>query len=838
MATYTVKKGDCPWNIAKKYLGNGRLWTKLCEANGISTTKPKLYVGQVLNLDISGTVDDKKNVSSMATIEFFGLQAGTDSTLFVVWQWDRENTASYKVRWYYDTGDGIWFVGNDSSVEVDKEDPEGENPQATYSAPGNAKRVKFIVKPISETHEVKKKEVSYWTASWSTEKIYDFADSPPSAPGTPTVEIKDLLLRATLDNINDLNATSIQFQVIKDNTTVFKTSNSTIQYADDSTTEGGWVTYTCYVDAGSVYKVRARACRGDVYSEWTAYSSNIGTKPSTPSEIITCRANSETSVYLEWSAVSSAESYDIEYTTDRTYFDNANGTSTQTGIEFTHFEKTGLETGEEYFFRVRAVNKDGKSTWSEIKSVAIGSEPSAPTTWSSTTTAITGEPLNLYWVHNAEDESSQTYAELELIFNGVGEVYTIKNSEDEDEKDKTSSYSIDTSSYDEGTKIQWRVRTAGVTKVYGDWSIQRTVDVYAPPTMVLDAKDADSNVIEQLNGFPFYVSALTGPNTQAPISYHLIITSNDVYESVDDIGNVKMVNKGEAVYSKYFDISTSLKVEFSANNINLENNVSYTITCTATMDSGLTVEESVTFKVAWSEISYEPNAEIAIDYDTLTANIKPYCRDENNALIPGVYLSVYRREFDGSFTEIASGIANDSNTFVTDPHPALDYARYRIVATTEATGAVNYCDLSGYPVGETAVIIQWDEDWRSFDTTNEDDLVEPVWSGSLLRLPYNVDVSDNYDVDVSLVEYIGRKRPVSYYGTQLGESATWSVTIPKDDSETLYALRRLAIWTGDVYVREPSGSGYWANLSISFGQKHCDVTIPVSLKITRVEGGM
>lgn len=51
-------------------------------------------------------------------------------------------------------------------------------------------------------------------------------------------------------------------------------------------------------------------------------------------------------------------------------------------------------------------------------------------------------------------------------------------------------------------------------------------------------------------------------------------------------------------------------------------------------------------------------------------------------------------------------------------------------------------------------------------------------------------------------------------------------------------LRRLAIYTGDVYVREPSGSGYWASISVSISQTHCEVSIPVSLDITRVEGGI
>ena len=107
----------------------------------------------------------------------------------------------------------------------------------------------------------------------------------------------------------------------------------------------------------------------------------------------------------------------------------------------------------------------------------------------------------------------------------------------------------------------------------------------------------------------------------------------------------------------------------------------------------------------------------------------------------------------------------------------------------------------------------------------------------MLRIPYNIDVSDSNSPDVSFIKYIGRKRPVTYYGTQIGDTSTWNVEIPKDDRETLYTLRRLAIWMGDCYVREPSGSGYWANVKVSFSQKHCDVTIPVTLSITRVEKG-
>lgn len=222
-------------------------------------------------------------------------------------------------------------------------------------------------------------------------------------------------------------------------------------------------------------------------------------------------------------------------------------------------------------------------------------------------------------------------------------------------------------------------------------------------------------------------------------------------------------------------------------------------------------------------------------------HIRPYCVAEENEVLPKCTLAVYRREYNGGLVEIASGLDDSSNMYVTDPHPALDYARYRIVATEVSTGAVSYYDVPGYPIHETAIIIQWDEAWENFVTSDSnaaDATEEPAWTGSLVRLPYNIDVSDKNGVDVNLVEYIGRKRPVSYYGTQLGETSSWKVEIPRDDVETLYALRRLAIYTGDVYVREPSGTGYWANVAVSINQTHCEVKIPVSFDITRVEGGI
>lgn len=821
--TYQVVKGDTLSEIAVRF---GTTVSKLVSLNNIKDPD-FIVVGQTLQIDGTASTP-KKKVTNRATVTTFGLQSNTDRTLYAVWTWNKDNTDHFEVVWAYDTGDGVWFTGSSTTTEDN---------QSLYTAPNNAVKVRFKVKPVAESSNSFRitASSSSWTADWSTYQTHDFRNDPPGVPDVPNVKIEKYTLTASLNNI-DLNADSIYFVVVKDNGTGGGEYGG---FAHGLVKINAYAaTFTCTVDPGHEYKVRACAYKDTLQGKWSDYSENVATIPETPKEITTCKAKSKTSVYLEWSAVNTATSYELEYTTKLEYFDGSNQTTKVSSIEFTHYELTGLTSGEEYFFRVRAVNSVGSSGWSGSKSVAIGKDPEAPTTWSSTTTAIVGEPLNLYWVHNSEDGSSQTYAELELTINGNKETHTIKNSTEEDEKDKTSVYAFDTSLYIEGTKLQWRVRTAGVTKVYGDWSIERTVDIYAPPTLELKLTDKDGNSISTLESFPFYVSGLAGPNTQMPIGYYLNVSANESYETVDQVGNKKVINAGGQVYSKYFDTSDPLLVEMSAGNIDLVNNIAYKVTCLVSMNSGLTVEASLPLTVAWTDEEYAPNAEITIDSEALTAFIRPYCEDIDGNLIEDILLSVYRREYDGRFTELATGIDNLTNTHITDPHPALDFARYRIVAITKSTGAVSYFDVPGVPVDCSAVVIQWDEDWSNFDVSEDGFLEEHPWSGSMLKLPYNIQVSSSHAPDVALVEYIGREHPVAYYGTQLGETGTWNVDIDKNDKETLYGIRRLAKWMGNVYVREPSGSGYWANIVVSFGEKYNELTIPITFNVARVEGGV
>lgn len=849
-----VRRGDCMWNIARDVYGDGRKWPTIADANGVPRSNPVIYVGQVFTIPGITTPTPvptpapQPPVVKTPTIDWFALDAGTTRSMFCTWSFDRSNTKNYEVKWEYDTGTGGWRIGTQNTT-TDK--------QSAYSAPDNAKKVRVSITPKSDN----------WSDGGTVTREYDFSNNPPELPPAPSFSIdeKDVMLIEITNIQEEINANSIEFAIYQDDTFKYRTGTATINK------EARYCKFTTTVDPGHKYKVRCRAVRGNIYGGWTDYTDNDLSTPVAPSDITTLRSQkiseqqaTQYAVFVEWPEVPSAKSYLVEWTTNVEYFDTGEVSSQQTEEGAgPRLLVTGIELGYEYYFRVASLNEKGQSkTYTPIKSVRLGTRPIAPTTYSNVNSCVLGEDLKLYWIHNSTDGSIETTARIHftIIDSAHPELKpteitkVIPNNRPEEEKNKTSVYVINTNDPEwatvgEGYIIKWKVQTAGVIAEYSEWSVEREVNVYAPPSLTLDILDNNGNSVEEINNFPFYISVLSEPPAQTPISYYIEVVALQAYQTVDNVGKVKMVSIGDKVYQRYYDPQENpwrFLLEMTPGNIDLENNIQYAINITVSLNSGLSTSNTKNISVYFDEVFYDVFAEVIINKDTYEASIHPYCNKYDeiegkivSSLVENCTLAVYRNEYDGTYTLIESGIANEENLFITDPHPALDYARYRVVATMNDTGAISYADIPPVEFKESAIIIQWAEEWASFNSDNEGSgVVEPAWSGSLLKLPYNISISENKNMDVSLVNYVGRKRPVSYYGTHLGETATWSVDIPKDDKETLYAIRRLSIWTGDVYVREPSGTGYWANVTVSYNIKYSDLVIPVTIAITRVEGGI
>lgn len=653
--------------------------------------------------------------------------------------------------------------------------------------------------------------------------------STPVTPAVPQVTIDGFQLTATVDDYSDSDKSEICIQIIEDDINILKTAWLTPVL--------NHVSLTTTVTVGKRYKARAMARWGVLYSEWSNFSSNESTIPGGVDQITEIRAVTFEQVYLAWSAATGATGYEIEYATNPSFFDASSATQSESS-NVTNTERyiTGLESGQEWFFRVRGTNAQGSGEWSETASIVVGTVPSAPTTWSYTTVVASGEDAVLNWVHNSEDESKQTGAEIELDISGtISRVIVTEE----------TSYSLSTTGMNDSTMIYWRVRTKGALNEYGEWSVQRLIKVFAPPTVALSITggktESTADDPETITAFPLTLRFSAGPVTQTAISFTFDVISLEEYDIDDYTGKSHHVVAGSSVHSTTIDNppSNALVIELTPGDILLKSGIHYRLHVNVATNAGLTAENEVDFYVAFESAIINLNTALTVDQDNLSAYITPYAEDSNrNRITEGYTLSVYRRNYDATMTAIATGLSVGEMTTVVDPHPALDYARYRLVAQSNETGLIYYKDLPGYRIGETSIIIQWDEEWTPYLTERDENVLSPIWNGSFLKLPYNIDVSDNYSPSSVLVEYIGREHPVSYYGTQKGVTAQWSCEIKKTDSESLYAIRRLAAYMGDVYIREPSGSGYWANVKVSYNINHSESVIPVTFDISRVEGGM
>ena len=106
---YTVVKGDTLSELAVKFKTTV---SELVKLNNIADPD-YIVVGQKLKL--SGEAEPvKPTVASKAVVNVFGLQSNTDRTIYATWTWSKSNTENYEAIWYYDTGDSVWFIGNET----------------------------------------------------------------------------------------------------------------------------------------------------------------------------------------------------------------------------------------------------------------------------------------------------------------------------------------------------------------------------------------------------------------------------------------------------------------------------------------------------------------------------------------------------------------------------------------------------------------------------------------------------------------------------------------------------------------------------------------------------
>ena len=499
-----------------------------------------------------------------------------------------------------------------------------------------------------------------------------------------------------------------------------------------------------------------------------------------------------------------------------------------------------------WYFRYATVSNgdnEVQSPWSDHVVIPVGSTPAVPTVWSNVVTAKTSDQIILNWTHNPTDNSPLKESRLWWTTGDYNDEskwhYEDIFNPDPVMNPNRGSYTLPKSVYENGARpLYWQVRTKGYSDIYSPWSMTQEINIYKEPDIRVGSGPSETTTWTK---YPVVISMTGTADLQSPVTATIVITANNSYRTTDSMGNIIEVPKGAIVYSNTiqsfsgttsgYTNSFSHTWSLSAVDLSVPNGEEHTVKVIVGFDSGLTAEGTTGIIINHTRIRASTYVTTSYVSDTKRLWIKPCISYLNGSTEDDFLCQVYRANVNGSYDYVGSV---DAWYHLSDPYPTFGRCRYRVIYIGRKTGEYLYYDTPYIDIKETSIVIQWDEHSTNYDRRND---VGYESSPMMLDLPYNIKTNDDTKVEVELVKYSGRENPVSYYGTSKTTTVSWSSDIPKKDIERIDKLRHLMNWAGDVYVREPSGNGYWATVNVSFSQSYDDVIIPVTIQVTKVEGG-
>lgn len=913
------------------------------------------------------------------------LKSGTDRTLIAEWvHRSRTHIVGYTYDWEYwagqrkaqtkaqkkagKQGDPIWLQGGSGTLSILDCHISGNTFRYEFSPDSEAVMARIRIKPVSDTRSVvtavvtttkvysdgtkdtssqnKTETKPYVTTAWTALKSHDFRTDKCATP-TVAYELSADGKKATVSvSTDDADARYCDIQLCTKSGSKYAVAK---KKNDLACTAAAGAEYTFSLDAGKTYYLRAQIAadkKTKGASSWSAYQT-VAARPAKPGKP-TAQATGATGAKVTWKAVAGAASYRVQYVTGASSRFNTDPTAVTEvdGIIGLTFTPTGLDPAEKYWFRVAADNATGTSAWSTAASCTTALEPEAPTTYATDAAYIEGDTALLLWVHNAEDGSDQTAAQVQVdvyapataepvaaktvwdiafdletasftlppdfaeISNeqvgrsdwdgtefSLGDELNIRANRQDgttkiswsiplqcfsfengrgtvlepyaDDLDSMAASAVvesltyyshhvvqilsgttaeeaefDTSGLPDGTEVAWKVCTKGAHESWSPWSAQRRFAVYEQPELECELRQGEggSGVDGEspLTAYPLAVTLDASGGGNAPIAYHAAISTAEDIQYTDAYGMDRWLAAGSIVWEGDFPTGDDpLTVLVDGGSALLTDGGSYTVTATVAMESGLAAAAQASFAVAFEADLPEPGALVVFDPDTLTADISPYCMavdgngDPTDGYREGTVLAVYRITADGDLILLRAGIANTGAATVTDPHAPFGECWYHIVATDSATGICSFADaMDESPHGRC--VIQFDEQWQQAGPEDYGD-GGPIYGGVLIDGFYNLEFAEQGDVQAEDIAYIGREDPVSYYGTQTGYTASYRVVFPRDDAETLSKMRALMRLRDDAYIREPSGTGFWAHVRTTLSRRFDNGAYEATVEATRVD---
>lgn len=591
---------------------------------------------------------------------------------------------------------------------------------------------------------------------------------------------------------------------------------------------------------GREYEIRARM--QNIIGEWSSWYELIGgdNKPvklrTRPAKTAAPRASATSggAAAITWAAAAGADFYEVAYANDAKAFSLSSGYEVKSTEEsrtpgLCQLTFDDIDQGKSWFFWVRGCNESGKGEWSEVSNeVVLGTPPTAPSVWADALAVVKGSAVGLSWQHNSSDGSPQRKAEVWTSSDGGAFRKT-------DVAGAKSTIDIPTSGMSDGTELRVYVRTYGAHAEPSPTSETLTIGVW-------DRPEARVTVPSPATRYPIPVTVETSAPRQQCVVLALSVFSVGEQQITSADGTERTVRDGEELLRQvHLNAANPATVELMPSDVLLLDGASYRVAASCSMSSGLSCADEAEMPCDFERQEVDIDADV-LPFGQWSCEVIPAAYEvpeEEGVEVPAVaadgwVLSVYRIETDGTLTALLRGAPSDGSRSVVDAHAALSGQSYRVVGIDPSSGAVAWEDVRADVRMRRGLLIQWDGDASASREYVDGEALDqsPIEPGSSLFLPYSNSGSVENDIDVDLTEYIGDLHPTSDYGTQLGQTSSWTANIKASDTETLGMLRKLACHRGDVYVRDKLGDGYWAvakpSWKFSDGSPKIDVTIAIT----------
>lgn len=736
-------------------------------------------------------------------------------------------TDEYRVTWAYDVMD---LSGK--TKRVTKSATTTKSANDTFDVPDNATKVYVTVTPVAKEYTYYNRSVdskgkaSYekksakWYTGAATTKNASTGVGTPDAPGIDDLGIDGRTITVKVASDDALHAKYVLYVLV---------NGSQVSAISQSTTEdvATFIVRDCKFSAKYGFQASIINASGKE-SPRSARSADVLVIPDSPKTAPTVTAGEDGA----WVACPEnppyASKWTVQYVVASTreaalgLFESNPESSEATANRFVLAD---VEPNKNYYFRYKVGNDTGDcAQWSPVSSQAFiyGTKPDRPSAYNEKGAYVNTETARLYWVHNSSDGSVQTGAKVSYrIGDGEKVTHTL-------EGDATS-LDLPLEGIEDGTEIVWSVETKGVSPTWSEPSESVTFKVWEQPVVIV-------GVSELIDRYPIAITVDPSAPNQAPLAIDVEVMAVAPHVMMRPNGAEALVQAGDVVWSHHATSPPDpLELSVFAGEMVLNDGQDYAVRAVCVMSSGLTCENSATFTYDVGETAFSVGADLSRP-DGRAVEIVPYAvnpsTDGSVNYAESVTISIFRIETDGSLTALVRNMPNDGTYSFTDAHAALGRQGYRVFAVDSETGLVTWDDLESDFIGTPSLVISW---------SGMADDVEPAESlgvsleSNVLELAYNLSVSEDHSPDMDGIEYIGRKHPVGAYGTQLGETARYSAKVPKTDTETIEAARRMTNAMTDVFVRDPIGSAYYAMAKASMSTDSDTRLVTISVDVTRTD---